>query len=164
MAQLLCHSAILLMFVFSTKGNLQWLLFVKWWGPGTVLLTVMVHPFVDQPFAYSWPFQYRKYNGRSLHFVFLTLLPILPELLRPGLRAPRLHAPHAWIPPILTVMARFSPFRSAHNHCCEHFAEVLFAHSFRIETRAWGPPVTDRETTTICVQMMTSLRRHLPPL
>jgi hypothetical protein len=72
MAQLLCHSAILLMFVFSTKGILQWLLFVKWWGPGTVLLTVMVHPFVDQPFVYSWPFQYRKYNGRSLHFVFLT--------------------------------------------------------------------------------------------
>ena len=46
----------------------------------------------------------------------------------------------------------------------EHFAEDLFAHSFWIETRAWGPPVTDRETTAICVQMMTSLRRDLPLL
>ena len=74
----------------------------------------MVHPFVDQLFAYSWPFQYRKYNGRSLHFVFLTSAAnSAGDLLRPGLGAPRLHAPHAWIPPILTVMARFSPFRSA---------------------------------------------------
>ena len=73
-------SAILRRFVFSTKGNLQWLLFVKWWCPRTTLLTVMVPPFVDQPFAYSWPFQYRKYDGRSLHVVFGLLLLILLEI------------------------------------------------------------------------------------
>jgi hypothetical protein len=40
----------------------------------------MVPPFVDQPFAYSWPFQYRKYDGRSLHVVFGLLLLILLEI------------------------------------------------------------------------------------
>ena len=76
------------------------------------------------------------------------------DLPHPGLGAPRLHVSHTWIPPILAVMARFSLFRSTHSHCWEHFAEDLFAHPFRIDTRVWGPPVADRETAAITVRMM----------
>ena len=61
------------------------------------------------------------------------------HLLHPGLGAPRLLVSHTWIPAILAVMARFSLFRSTHNHCWEHVAEDLFAHSFRIE-RHLPPP------------------------
>ena len=61
------------------------------------------------------------------------------HLLHPGLGAPRLLVSHTWVPAILAVMARFSLFRSTHNHCWEHVAEDLFAHSFRIE-RHLPPP------------------------
>ena len=77
------------------------------------------------------------------------------DLLHPGLGAPRRMSLILILGFLLFWQdGTLFSFCSPHNHCWEHCADDLFAHSFRIETHAWGPPVADRETAAISVRMV----------